>query len=72
MITKLPSSRRTLILRIKMLCVAAGMASFLLSVSLWFTSNHDQGIFVGLWVPSIFAFGALLLAGESARGDRNE
>ena len=55
-----------------MLCVAAGLASFLLSVSLWFTSNHDQGIFVGLWVPSIFAFGALLLAGESARGDRNE
>jgi hypothetical protein len=33
--------------------------SFVLSVSLWFTGNHQQGIFVGLWVPSILALGTL-------------
>ena len=36
--------------------------SFVLSVSLWFTGNHDQGIFVGLWVPSILALGGLTVA----------
>jgi len=39
--------------------------SFVLSVSLWFTGHHDQGIFVGLWVPSILALGGL-----AARGSR--
>ena len=33
--------------------------SFVLSVSLWFTGHHDQGIFVGLWVPTILALGGL-------------
>jgi hypothetical protein len=33
--------------------------SFVLSVSLWFTGSHEQGIFVGLWVPSILALGGL-------------
>ena len=33
--------------------------SFVLSVTLWFTGSHDQGIFVGLWVPSILTLGAL-------------
>jgi hypothetical protein len=33
--------------------------SFVLPVSLWFTGNHEQGIFVGLWVPSILILGAL-------------
>jgi hypothetical protein len=40
--------------------VAAGL-SFLLSVYLWFVvGNKEQGSFVGLWVPSILALGALL------------
>lgn len=43
--------------------VAAGI-SFLLSVSLWFLGHKEQGIFVGLWVPSILALGALMLAGK--------
>ena len=34
----------------------AAFASFLVSVALWFLVNHDYGIFVGLWVPSILAF----------------
>ena len=37
--------------------VAAGI-SFLLSIGLWFSGNRDEGVFVGLWVPSILAAGA--------------
>ncbi len=40
--------------------VAAG-ASFVFSISLWFTGSKDEGMFVGLWVPSILSFGTLLL-----------
>lgn len=43
-----------------LLFLAAGV-SFVLSVSLWFLSNELQGIFVGLWVPSILALGAIVL-----------
>ena len=39
----------------------AAFASFVLSVSLWFLGEpeiaKEQGIFVGLWVPSILALG---------------
>jgi hypothetical protein len=34
----------------------AAFASFLASVALWFLVNHDYGMFVGIWVPSILAF----------------
>lgn len=40
--------------------LAAGL-SFLMSVYLFFSGDHERGIFVGLWVPSILAGGALLL-----------
>ena len=40
--------------------VAAGI-SFLLSVYLWFSGGRQEGIFVGLWVPSILSFGNLVL-----------
>jgi hypothetical protein len=43
-----------------LLLVAAGI-SFALSVSLWFTGDELQGIFVGLWVPSILSLGAIVL-----------
>ncbi len=43
-----------------LLFLAAG-ASFVLSVSLWFAGNELQGIFVGLWVPSILSLGAIVL-----------
>jgi hypothetical protein len=43
-----------------LLLLAAGI-SFVLSVSLWFAGNELQGIFVGLWVPSILALGAIVL-----------
>ena len=43
------------------LILLAAAISFVLSVSLWFGSNELQGIFVGLWVPSILALGAMLM-----------
>ena len=42
----------------------AATLSFLLSVYLWFAGSEEQGIFVGLWVPSILSFGALIFAGR--------
>ena len=44
-------------LGVTLFLVAAG-ASFVLSIALWFTENRDEGMFVGLWVPSILAAGA--------------
>ena len=46
----------------KTMYVIAAAISFLLSVSLWFFSNKEQGLFVGLWVPSILSFGNLMLS----------
>jgi len=40
--------------------IAAG-ASFLFSVYLWFSGSRQEGLFVGLWVPSILSFGTLIL-----------
>jgi len=44
------------------LFLVAAASSFLLSVALWFTDNREEGIFVGLWVPSILAAGAFWTA----------
>jgi hypothetical protein len=44
--------------------VAAG-ASFLFSISLWFTGSKQEGLYVGLWVPSILSFGTLVLGSGS-------
>ena len=50
-------------LRAKLPFLLAGFLSFLLSVWLYFVQDEQTvGIFVGLWVPSIYSFGALLLA----------
>lgn len=48
--------------------LVAAFASFILSVSLWFTGSREEGIFVGLWVPSILSFGAVAL---QMGGNRN-
>jgi hypothetical protein len=44
------------------LILAAAFISFLLSVTLWFTGQREEGLFVGIWVPSILAFGAYVKA----------
>lgn len=53
----------------KALILGASGFSFLLSVYLWFLVDREQGLFVGIWVPSILAFGVLLLLG---RGETRE
>jgi hypothetical protein len=52
--------------RPKKLIFAAAFASFVLSVSLFFSGDELRGIFVGLWVPSILAAGNLLMTGGDA------
>lgn len=47
--------------RARALVLLAALLSFFLSVGLYFLDDRTQGIFVGLWVPSILALGALIL-----------
>lgn len=61
--TPRPSSRRR---RGKNLFVAAAGVSFLFSVGLWFSNLREEGLFVGLWVPSILSLGAVTLASRKA------
>jgi len=48
--------------------IVLAFVSFLYSVSLWFTGNKLEGIFVGIWVPSILAFS---IAIRQRRNDLN-
>ena len=55
------------ILRVTIL--VAAFASFLFSVWLYFANGSSEadrfnGIYVGLWVPSILALGAFLMASD--------
>jgi len=50
--------------RPKALFILAAGLSFVMSVSLFFTGSQEQGIYVGIWVPSILSAGALLLGGN--------
>jgi hypothetical protein len=43
------------------LILLGAFVSFVLSVALFFGGDEQQGIFVGLWVPSILALGGLVL-----------
>jgi hypothetical protein len=49
------------------LFLVAALASFLLSVVLWFTDHREEGVFVGLWVPSILAAGGFWMAAVRTR-----
>ncbi len=63
-----PVSAAERLRRAKLLFLVAAGISFLFSVTLWFLVDRDQGLFVGLWVPSILALGALMTNGkEDAR-----
>ena len=48
--------------------LVSAAASLVLSISLYFDGNEQtdklNGIYVGVWVPSILALGAFLLAGK--------
>ena len=53
----------------KVLILIASGLSFLFSVYLWFLVDREQGLFVGIWVPSILSLGAVLLSdGGEDRG----
>lgn len=55
---------------LKATMLVAAFASFILSVTLYFQAGSDDlggrlnGIYVGIWVPSILALGALILSGD--------
>ena len=57
--------------RPKLIFMVAGFISFLLSVSLWFSGNEMQGIFVGIWVPSIHSLGTLVLTNSGQNNECN-
>ncbi len=40
--------------------LVAALISLIFSILLWFNGYKDQGLFVGLWVPSILGFGSYL------------
>ena len=42
------------------LLLAAAFISFLFSIYLWFQGQREEGLFVGIWVPSILAFGGFI------------
>lgn len=53
------------------LFLLAAFLSFVLSVILYFTGNEIEGIFVGLWVPSILALGAFLAPARAGEGNES-
>lgn len=40
--------------------ITAAFLSFLFSVYLWFSGQREEGLFVGIWVPSILSFATLI------------
>lgn len=64
--TARPAPATAIETRARTLLLAGAALSFVLSVSLWFSGHELQGIFVGIWVPSILALGSIVLP----RGDR--
>jgi hypothetical protein len=49
------------------LFLVAALASFLLSIALWFTDNREESVFVGLWVPSVLAAGGFWMTAVRIR-----
>ncbi len=45
----------------RVLILIAAFISFVFSVSLWFSGSELEGIFVGVWVPTILSLGTFLL-----------
>jgi hypothetical protein len=53
------------------LVLVAALLSFGLSVGLYFLGDETDGIFVGLWVPSILALGAFIAPRNASGGGDN-
>ena len=50
--------------RARTLILIGAFASFLFSIALWFSGSREEGLFVGLWVPSILSLGSLVLPAQ--------
>ncbi len=37
--------------------LSAAIISMLVSIVMWFSGFREEGLFIGIWVPSILAFG---------------
>lgn len=48
----------------KLAILIAAALSLLASVFLWFSGDKDAGLYVGMWVTGVLAFGALMEAGK--------
>ena len=53
---KIKNMKKIMIFWEKYYAVALAFISFLFSVTLWFSGFKLEGIFVGIWVPSILGF----------------
>lgn len=51
----------------RLLFLGGALIGFLLSIALWFSGSHTEGIYVGLWVPSILAFGTFWFVTQDGR-----
>lgn len=47
--------------RARLLILLAAFLSFLISVGVFFLDDKINGIFIGIWVPSILALGSLII-----------
>ena len=50
----------------RLLVLIGATISVVASISLWFGGSEQEGMFVGLWVPSILALGVLVLPRRSS------
>jgi hypothetical protein len=62
--SSMPTGRSRAAIARALFLVAAAL-SFAVSVGLYFSGSETEGIFVGLWVPSILALGAFLAPAEA-------
>lgn len=51
------SESKEMITQADRMFLVAAFLSFTLSIWLWFSGQKEQGLFVGLWVPSIISLG---------------
>jgi len=57
---KLGTTREVVVKTADWFLMAAAFISFVFSVYLWFQGLREEGLFVGIWVPSILAFGGFV------------
>lgn len=46
--------------RSDLLILSSALISMVLSIAIWFSGFKEEGVFIGIWVPSILGFGNYL------------